>query len=129
MGARKKVFDILVVASPQTSDKMPLDLRNVTEISFPGKYHRTVATLVRCQSLNPTFFQNSPAQANFYVDKSSVINSIAKQHPANSKQNELTVYKVFSQSPLATSIQNGRWSLLFQCGGMGRKCYGNVCHC
>jgi len=103
-GGKEEVFDILVVAAPQTSDKVPLDLSNVSSTDFPGNYHRTVATLVRCQSLNPTYFQNSPTETNFYVDKSSLINSIAKQQPVTPDQRDLNVYKVFTQSPLAEEV-------------------------
>ena len=40
-------FDIVIVAAPQTSDKPRVQFSGLEkEPKFPGKYHRTVATIV-----------------------------------------------------------------------------------
>ena len=84
--------------------------------TFPGTYHHTVATLVKCKDLNPAFFSqtnqegsssskgHSGSRNNFYVHSDSVLNSISKIYPASSKHNDLNVYKVFSQEPLSSKV-------------------------
>ena len=102
------VFDIIVVAAPQTSDKSPLDMSDVVTLSFPGNYHRTVATLVRSQGgLNPKFFNIKKGQltsVNFFVNNASLINSVSKIYPASHQEKDLNVYKVFSQDLLSYDV-------------------------
>ena len=82
--------------------------------TFPGTYHQTVATLVKCKGLNPAFFSqtsqevsskgHSGSRNNFYVRSDSALNSISKIYPVSSKHNDLNVYKVFSQEPLSSQV-------------------------
>lgn len=107
-------FDMVVVATPQTADKKPLTFGKMFNQTFPGTYHQTVATLVRCKGLNPAFFSqtsqevsskgHSGSRNNFYVRSDSALNSISKIYPVSSKHNDLNVYKVFSQEPLSSQV-------------------------
>ena len=83
----KELFDIAIIAAPQTVDNNPIDIRGFDEemirpkFSFPGKYHLTVATLVH-GDLNPKYVGCSniecTTEAYFFVDPNHNINSIAK---------------------------------------------------
>ena len=80
-------FDMVVIAAPQTEDKSPIDFKGfkdktvISNLTFPGKYHRTVATIVH-GDLNPKYVGcdnvDCTTEVYFFVDPSHNINSIAK---------------------------------------------------
>ena len=84
----KESFDVVIIAAPQTIDKGPIKIKGFdhqllrTNFTFPGHYHRTVATFVHGDP-NPSYFGCSDAEclteAYFFVDPNNNINSIAKQ--------------------------------------------------
>ena len=83
----KELYDVVIIAAPQTTDKAPIDIKGVHDeeieanFTFPGHYHRTVATLVH-GDLNPAYVGCSSSdcttEAYFYVDPEHNINSVAK---------------------------------------------------
>ena len=80
-------YDIVLIAAPQTDDKSPIDIKGVGDktfglnLTFPGRYHRTVATIVH-GDLNPKYVGCNTIECTteiyFFVDPSHNINSIAK---------------------------------------------------
>ena len=80
-------FDIVLIAAPQTDDKSPISFKGFEDkalssnFTFPGRYHRTVATIVHGE-LNPQYVGcdnlECTTEAYFFVDPSHNINSIAK---------------------------------------------------
>ena len=80
-------FDIVLIAAPQTDDKSPISFKgfedntSFSNFTFPGSYHRTVATIVHGE-LNPQYVGcdnlECTTEAYFFVDPSHNINSIAK---------------------------------------------------
>ena len=83
----KEEFDMVVIAAPQTEDKSPIDFKGfndktvISNLTFPGRYHRTVATIVH-GDLNPKYVGcdnvDCTTEVYFFVDPSHNINSIAK---------------------------------------------------
>ena len=83
----KELYDVVIIAAPQTTDKAPIDIKSVdgeeieANFTFPGHYHRTVATLVH-GDVNPAYVGCSSSdcttEAYFYVDPEHNINSVAK---------------------------------------------------
>ena len=80
-------YDIVLIAAPQTDDKSPIDIKGVGDktfglnLTFPGRYHRTVATIVH-GDLNPKYVGCNTIECTteiyFFVDPSHNIYSIAK---------------------------------------------------
>jgi len=102
-------FDLVVIASPLTSDKSLISISPPTQV-FPGSYHTTVATIVRGE-LKPQgigYGDNSSTLTNFYISPTSTLVSIAKLTPVDynpSKDKSLPpVFKVFSTREL-TSLE------------------------
>ena len=50
--AKEETYDAVVIATPLTSDVSSIQLPSDVDYNFPGKYHTTVATIVK-GSLNP----------------------------------------------------------------------------
>lgn len=102
----KYIYDVIIIAAPQTSDmKNKLTLRNLTEpVSFPGRYHRTVCTLIK-GNLRGNFFgdKNSVIDEIFTTNDKVIFNSIGRISPVDytpETHNESNVWKIFSQRPL-----------------------------
>jgi len=101
-------FDIIVIASPQTKDKVRLGGNALKEVGkFPGKYHRTVATVVRGELLPSALnFTDLPSftTSNFFLSPSNNLAAISKLSPVDYKGPEddqlPPVYKMFSSRPL-----------------------------
>ena len=80
-------YDIVIIAAPQTEDKRPIDIKGFGDktfsqnLTFPGRYHRTVATIVH-GDLNPKYVGcdtlECTTETYFFADPSHNINSIAK---------------------------------------------------
>lgn len=100
-------FDIIVIASPQTKDKVRLSGNALNEVgNFPGKYHRTVATVVKGDlvpsALNFTDL-SSFTTTNFFLSPSNYLISISKLSPVDylgPEDDNLSVYKIFSTRQL-----------------------------
>ena len=113
---QEESFDIVIIAAPQTTDKDPIEIKlpdskdTLSNFTFPGRYHRTVATLVH-GDLNPEYVgcvnEECMTDAYFFVDPSSNINSIGKLLPVRISQGKHklsdfpNVWKVFSQERLS----------------------------
>jgi len=96
-------YDIVVVASPQTSDeknRIHFSGVDVSAANFVGKYHRTVATIVNAK-LRLTSLQN------YYLDDASNFISVAPLYPVDytpdADKDLPSVFKVFSKLPLTAS--------------------------
>merc|ERR1719431_1442420 len=91
-------FDVVVVAAPQTEDKTRI--KGLVG-SYPGHYHRTVATVIHGTFLPQAV--NSSTRINFFLSPSSPIVSISPLTPVDLREGEElpSVYKVFSTRPLA----------------------------
>ncbi len=84
------VFDIVVVAAPQTMDKNPLQFFGFDgELSFPGTFYRTVATMVRGK-VNEDFFglSSKSLPTLFIVDRQNNINSVSREVPVDYAEGE-----------------------------------------
>jgi len=80
-----EVFDVVVVAAPQTSDKNPLKFFGFEKaFSFPGKFHQTVATMVKGEVREEYFGLNPKTSPTlFIVDRDSNVNSVSKEYPVD----------------------------------------------
>ena len=77
----------MIIAAPQTSDKRPIEIElfdskdTSSDFTFPGHYHRTVATLIHGE-FNPKFVgclnEECITDGYLFVDPSNNINSISK---------------------------------------------------
>ena len=89
-GSGVNAFDVVIVATPQTDDKDPIQFFGFdNEFSFPGNFHRTVATMVR-GDVDETFFGLSPKStpALFIVDRESNVNSVTREVPVDYAEGE-----------------------------------------
>merc|ERR1719508_5350 len=100
-------FDMVVIASPLTSDKSSISVLPSSQV-FPGSYHTTVATIVRGDLIPEGIGykdNSSSTLTNFYLSPTSV--SVAKLSPVD--YNPLTdnnlppVFKVFSTRLLTST--------------------------
>jgi len=93
-------YDIVVVASPQTTDeksRVKFSGVDVSAANFIGKYHRTVATIVNAK-LKLASLQN------YYLDDTSNVISVSPLYPVDYNpdvdKSLPPVFKVFSKVPL-----------------------------
>ena len=102
------VFDALIVASPLTKDKSELEFAGVDEdISAPGSYHRTIATIVQGE-LNLTAMGILPSDLKtshyFHLSPTFPVWSVEKMTPVDfndDDENDLKpVYRLFSHAPV-----------------------------
>ena len=102
------VFDALIVASPLTKDKSELEFAGVDEdISAPGSYHRTIATIVQGE-LNLTAMGILPSDLitshYFHLSPTYPVWSVEKMTPVDfndDDENDLkSVYRLFSHAPV-----------------------------
>eukprot|EP00095_Tigriopus_kingsejongensis_P003541 maker-scaffold106_size358372-snap-gene-2.30 protein:Tk03541 transcript:maker-scaffold106_size358372-snap-gene-2.30-mRNA-1 annotation:"prenylcysteine oxidase" len=100
-------YDMVVLATPMTEDKRQLDLLGFPNaLTFPGSYHRCVATFV-AGHLNARYFDTKNIHLvspnNFYLEHQDKINSISLLFPVNYKTGMKVpqVWKIFSQSRLS----------------------------
>jgi len=113
-----KQFDLVVIASPLTSDKSTISISPPTQV-FPGSYHTTVATIVRGELIPQGigYSDNSSTLTNFYLSHNSTLVSVAKLSPVD--YNPSTdrflppVFKVFSTKPLAPHELSTMFSSIF----------------
>jgi len=99
-----KVYDIIIIATPITENQ--INFINFSVNLNPNipvrKYHRTVSTLV-VGTLSQKFKGRNVLSDN----KSTFFTSIARVYPVDDTFDEnVFVYKVFSQSPLSTEQLN-----------------------
>ena len=111
-----KTYDVVVIANPITGDsRTPIEFANFTEpISVPGRYQRTVATLV-AGKLNASYFDWRREHVPDVIidnDEHGFLNSIGKIEPVvrSTKKEKTHVWKVFSQRPLT----DGELAALFE---------------
>ena len=78
-------FDAIIVAAPQTFDKNPVQFFGFDKnFSFPGKFHLTVATIVRGEVKNEFFGLDAETSPTlFIVDRNSNVNSVSKEFPVD----------------------------------------------
>jgi len=98
--------DLVVVATPLTSDVARLQLPDGAQQLFPGHYHTTVATIVQGDLVPAEIgFKDgsSYTTTNFYLSDSSNIVSIARLSPVDYRPGDEElhpVYKIFSKKEL-----------------------------
>lgn len=98
---------MVVVASPQTKDKPRLGGSLMEELEFPGRYQRTVATIVQGELVPSSLGfsdQDSFTSTNFFLSTSSNMASTSKLSPVDYRgpedDNLPPVVKIFSLRPL-----------------------------
>ena len=82
--------DVVVVAAPQTVDKDPIQFLGFDQqFSFPGNFHRTVATMVH-GDVDETFFglSSKSTPALFIVDGENNVNSVSREVPVDYTEGE-----------------------------------------
>eukprot|EP00092_Neocalanus_flemingeri_P058364 GFUD01069545.1.p1 GENE.GFUD01069545.1~~GFUD01069545.1.p1 ORF type:complete len:241 (+),score=83.00 GFUD01069545.1:26-724(+) len=102
-------FDLVVIASPLTSDKSNLTVLPSSQV-FPGSYYTTMATIVKGE-LTPQgigYQDNSfSTPNNFYLSSTSPMWSVEKLTPVDynpiTDNNLPPVYKLFSNRPLTST--------------------------
>ena len=99
-------FEAVVIATPLTTDQVSLEVAG----TFPGRYHTTVATIVRADPKPEAFGFKDPAtftSTNFFLSPNSVIVSVSKLSPVDynpSKDDAIPpVFKIFSTRVLSTT--------------------------
>ena len=109
----KTSYDIVIVATPLAEQTHTgIKFNNFPqEIKFPGRYHRTVCTILQGK-LNVTYFgfknEDDAVDEILTVKLGLEFNSIGKIRPVDYKKNEkdFDVWKVFSQEPLTQGQLN-----------------------
>jgi len=103
-------FDIVVIATPLTSDKSSISGLPSSQV-FPGSYHTTVATIVRGDLIPQAvgYEDNSSSTPfNFYLSPTFPMWSVEKLSPVDynriTDSNLPSVFKLYSPLPL-TSIE------------------------
>lgn len=108
------LYDSVVLATPLTTDMSSIKFINFPQrFTFPGRYHRTVCTMVQGEVNYETFrFSEDPESITdqiFTVNASVFFNSLARNYPVNTDDGTkdlLPVWKVFSNEPLTTEQFN-----------------------
>jgi len=101
-------FDLVVIASPLTSDKSGISVLP-SSLVFPGSYHNTVATIVRGELIPQGigYSDSSTTFTNFFLTPTNPLVSVAKLSPVDYnpvKDKDLPpVFKVFSTRPLSST--------------------------
>jgi len=102
-------FDIVIIASPMTSDKARLTILPTSQ-EFPGSYQRVVANFVQGTLIPGSIGYNDNSSItpnNFYLSTTSPMWSVEKLFPVDydpSTDNNLPpVYKLFSHKPLTST--------------------------
>lgn len=105
-GQESDPYDFVVLAAPQaTNIKNQIKFENFkNDLKFPGKYHRTVSTLV-VGKLRRSYFNNEPVEAIFSIDTGGLFNSVSKVNPViSTTKTEKAAFKIFSKEIL-TDLQ------------------------
>lgn len=102
------VYDAVILASPLTNDTSPIKFINFPRrLHFPGRYHRTVCTMVQGDINHETFQFTDPGSVIddiFTTNSSLFFNSVARNYPVDSDDGTkglLPVWKVFSNELLS----------------------------
>ncbi|PSN33871.1 Prenylcysteine oxidase, partial [Blattella germanica] len=105
-GNNISVYDIIILATPLTKDfHSNIKFENFPrEFTFPGKYHRTVCTIIKGKLNLPYFGIENEIDEILTVKLGLEFNSVGRISPVDYKQGEsaFNVWKVFSQEPLTT---------------------------
>ena len=105
---KREEFDVVILATPLTSDVSEVKLPG--DFSFPGHYHKTVATIVQGELVPQSAGFKDPSDfttTNFYLSPESDRVSIARLSPVDfNPDTDLSlppVYKVFSRREFSES--------------------------
>lgn len=103
-----KEYDTVIFATPLTEDKSKIVFKNFSmPLKFPGRFHRTVCTIV-FGSLNYTHFRfhdENDALNEILTIKDVFFNSVGMILPVDydgTKKSYSDMWKVFSQAPLSS---------------------------
>ena len=104
----EEYFDAVIIAAPLTRDKSRLEVRGLETVTAPGRYHRTVSTLVRGR-LNLTSLgvgeNHRPTSHYIFVSRQLPFWSVELMTPVDydpqSDEELEPVYRLFSHSPLS----------------------------
>ena len=101
------LYDAVILATPLTNDTSTIKFENFPRrFNFPGRYHRTVATLVQGDINYETFGftdKESVIDDIFTTNGSLFFNSVARNYPVDADdgvEGLPPVWKVFSNEPL-----------------------------
>lgn len=107
------IYDIVVIASPQTSDQATITFKGFPENTshFSGHYHQTIATFVQGK-LNYSYFgfndESDAVEDIVTINTSMLYNSVSRNFPVDWSEEDdkdlLPVYKIFSQEDLSEII-------------------------
>lgn len=107
------LYDMIIIATPLAANTQAnIKFLNFPKnFTFPGKYHRTICTIVHGK-LNVTYFgfenEKEAVDEILTVKQGLLFNSIGRLNPVDYKRNEgaFDVWKVFSQRPLTKAELN-----------------------
>ncbi|XP_037073886.1 prenylcysteine oxidase-like [Pollicipes pollicipes] len=97
-----QVFDIVIVAAPQTADHAPIVWEGLpAPLHFPGRYHNLSVTFVDGE-LRPGALAASSLPEDILCSAGCAeFNSIGRVRPVSGAQAPHAVHKVFSNAPLS----------------------------
>lgn len=102
-----RIYDAVILATPLTADTSPMKFVNFpVRLEFPGRFHRTVCTMVHGEINRNTFKFNgedSTVDEIFTTNASLFFNSLSKNYPVDMDDGVddiPSVWKVFSNNPL-----------------------------
>jgi len=119
---KSEEFDIVIVATPQTSDQPKVKFSGLNkEPKFPGSYHRTVATIVHGFPRPEAFgFKDNSTltKANFFLSPSNVLASMSQLIPVDYDPDvdtsDTNVWKLFSSRILTNQELDNLFTVRYQ---------------
>ncbi|XP_076278349.1 prenylcysteine oxidase 1 [Lasioglossum baleicum] len=123
----KSIYDIVIVATPLTSDQQyPITFEGFPNNNFHGaeKYHRTIATFVKAD-LKPYYF-GSAEEIDTILScepNKTIVNSVGRLNSVEGPIKDSKVWKIFSNAPLKSGVLNEMFSNIDETKEISWKAY------
>ncbi|XP_078050178.1 prenylcysteine oxidase 1 isoform X3 [Augochlora pura] len=123
----KSTYDIVIIATPLTSDQQyPIIFEGFPNSDFYGaeKYHKTVATFVKAD-LKPHYF-GSTEEIDIILScnpNKTIVSSIGRLNSVEGILKNSRVWKIFSNAPLKSGVLNEMFSNIDEIKEISWKAY------